>query len=427
MAIKHYKWLEGNDPPPIQQHSIAKHEVLREYLIAYIQTLAVLPARTELRLTLVDAFSGGGRYRHKDTGIEILGSPFVFLTAIKEAEFILKKHPHRHKPFNLDVSYIFLDKDKEAIKYLKNLLVERGFSDLLHSQKITLLNNQFNQEIATIINSIKNKSPRSGRSIFLLDQYGYKDVPTSHIRNILEKLPNSEIILTFATDALINFISEKPESQKILTELGIPSLLDGLSLSNVKHHKQWRLFIQSRLHQELVNQCGAKFFTTFFIRSPNGFGDYWLVHLSQHPKARDVMTEIHWKLQNHFVHFGDAGLDMFQILGYNPKKDNDFAGQDILPFEFDDIAQDRSVSTLMSQIPRLINQCDDVIRFGELFNSTCNYSPASSSIYKSTVIKLQDEKDLEILTCKGGKRRSADCIENSDIIRLPRQRAIYLG
>jgi hypothetical protein len=40
--------------------------------------------------------------------------------------------------------------------------------------------------------------------------------------------------------------------------------------------------------------------------------------MSQHHRARDVMTEVHWANNNYFIHYGGAGLDMFQMVGYDP-------------------------------------------------------------------------------------------------------------
>jgi hypothetical protein len=54
MSRSPYGWEPGSPPPIIQQHSIAKHEILRAYLSAYIRTLVSDPNRDEFRLVLVD-------------------------------------------------------------------------------------------------------------------------------------------------------------------------------------------------------------------------------------------------------------------------------------------------------------------------------------------------------------------------------------
>src|SRR5436309_9389674 len=39
MSRKRYAWELGNDLPEIDEHSIAKHHVLRSYLIRYVEVL----------------------------------------------------------------------------------------------------------------------------------------------------------------------------------------------------------------------------------------------------------------------------------------------------------------------------------------------------------------------------------------------------
>ncbi len=61
------------------------------------------------------------------------------------------------------------------------------------------------------------------------------------------------------------------------------------------------------------------------------------------------MTRIHWKKNNHFTHYGGAGLDMFRMLGYVTEKDSAFTGQGAFSFgfEFDDPTKAASVNALM--------------------------------------------------------------------------------
>ena len=100
MAEVHYEWAPGETYPKIQQHSIAKHEILRAYLTAYIQTLISNPNREEFRLALIDGFAGGGVYQHAYNGKELLGSPFIILDAVKEASFLINED--RYKPVRLN-------------------------------------------------------------------------------------------------------------------------------------------------------------------------------------------------------------------------------------------------------------------------------------------------------------------------------------
>ena len=422
MATSHYDWEHG--PAEIQQHTIAKHNILRSYLAAYFSTLVSSPNQDVLRLTLVDGFSGGGLYVHGDTKALTLGSPFIFLEATKEAEFLINKD--RRKPVRLEVDYFFVEADHNAYAHLEDTLRDRGFGSRI-GLDIQLRNKAFHEVAGEITAFIKKKSPRNGRSIFALDQYGYKDVPTTLIRNIFAALPSAEVILTFGVDSLINYASDKAPTRKLLDRIGLGDITSGQSIDVLKQSdRQWRLAIQANLYRALVEQCGAKHFTPFFIRNNKGHGDYWLIHLSQHHRARDVMTEVHWNNSNHFIHYGGPGLEMFQMVGYDPNRDSSFKGQSELGFEFDDIARNASIDALVEQIPRHVYANEGGISFGELFATTCNGTPASGEIYRSAIKILLDHRALKVIAVDGGQRHSAQRIHDKDQIRPPNQQVLFL-
>jgi three-Cys-motif partner protein len=420
MTLKQYNWKDG--PDFIQQHSVAKHRILQAYLAAYFQTLVSSPNRETLKLTLVDGFAGGGLYLHQDTRELVKGSPFILLEATREAEYLINKD--RHKPVQLLVDYFFTEADGHAHKHLDKVLREAGYGDRI-GNGIYLEHARFQDKADAIIEFIKKKSPRNGRSIFALDQYGYKEVPTHLMRKIFEALPSAELILTFGVDSFMNFANDGDQVKDLLDGLGLPDIFAGRSIEEIKaSDRDWRLFLQSTLYRRLVENCGARHFTPFFIRNRGGHGDYWLIHMSQHHRARDVMTEVHWANNNYFIHYGGAGLDMFQMVGYDPAHDSHYLKQSALGFEFDDLAKHASIAALNEHIPRRVYADDTGISFGELFATTCNSSPASAQIYRESVGQLIAERVIEVVPADGGSRRSAAQIKATDQLVAPRQRAI---
>jgi three-Cys-motif partner protein len=384
----------------------------------------VSPHQDELRLTLVDGFAGGGIYLHEATQREVFGSPLVFLSAVKEAEVLLAAR--RMKPLRMNVDFCFVEIDPGASEVLLETLRRQGYGDRL-GKNIHVINKAFESAAEDVIGFIRKKTPRGGRSIFLLDQYGYSDVPAALVKRILGDLPGAEIIFTFAVDAFINFATDSDITKRLLTQIGVPEVFRGRSIEDIKaNEREFRLFIQSCLYRDFVDACGARYYTLFFIRT-EGHGDYWLVHLSQHPRARDVMTRIHWTQNNYFIHYGGAGLEMFQALGYKAASDARSRGQSELGFCFDEPARKASVAMLMEQLPHLIYSRPEGLSFGELFATTCNMSPADSSTYKLAVAKLSEHREVEIITPNGGRRRRPTAINDVDQIVAPRQGSFTLS
>ncbi|WP_367432465.1 three-Cys-motif partner protein TcmP [Snodgrassella alvi] len=415
-----FNW--GERIPELDEHSKAKLKILESYLILYFKTLSINPRMDNIKVTIVDGFAGGGLYQDAKTKEEIKGSPLVCLDSVKLADYEINHE--RTKRINLDVDFIFNDKEKTHIDSLKNILKIKNY---LPNKKIHFLESEFASRLDNIIDFIKNKNPKNGRSIFILDQCGYANVPFQAINKIFNKLPTAEIILTFAVDAILNYASANGTTAQILNNIGINNSSDLLAEGLQKRRlskKNWRFETQFGLYKNMRESCVAKYFTPFFIRNKTGHGYYWLIHMSQHPKARDVMMNVHWENHNYFIHYGGAGLNMFDMLGYDPDIDVEATNQ--LGFEFDNKAEEKSINELVEDLPNLIYQNKNGITFEQLFTNTCNTTPATSQIYRRSLnLNLQNKEIL--IVSKDGKtyRRSANSISDSDII-LPAKQMILL-
>lgn len=139
------------------------------------------------------------------------------------------------------------------------------------------------------------------------------------------------------------------------------------------------------------------------------------------------MTRVHWLKNNNFVHYGGAGIDMFQALGYSPNRDASITGQGALAFCFDNPASDASIGALMHQLPHMVYAHEDGISFGQLFATTCNSSPADSLRYKEALTRLVELKEIEIVSPTGGRRHSVSTITDKDQLLPAKQATIFFG
>jgi len=405
-----YKWIVGEPPPTLHVHSLAKHSVLEAYLTRYVEVLTIDPRIDVLRLDIVDGMSGGGQYTRADNGDICDGSPLIFLRALRAVE--AKLNLVRRKEFRIDCRFFFVDKNPDNISYLKMLISQSEFSKEL-GESIICIDGDFQSHSDKLIKLISQKT-KGGRSIFLLDQYGYKDVPLNLLRRIFSSLPRAEILLTFGTDALIQYLNDSEEYRKILSNLGIgPDLLS--DLANSRHVKMWRYLVQSHLSRSLSANSGADYFTPFFIRSRESNRAYWFIHLSKHAKARDEMVKVHWLHHNNFIHYGGAGLHM---LGYDPASDDELTNQPA--FEFDSSAKETSINTMLEDLVRIVHSREEM-SFELLIEETANDSPATSEMFKSTLGELSIQGDIKIITPKGQERRSSAQISNQDLIVAEKQ------
>jgi hypothetical protein len=110
-----YSWMNG-EIPLIEPHSMVKHEVIKKYINQYIHTICKNPRVQQMKLVVVDGFCGGGIYKNHNNE-EVLGSPFVIITAIEEA--LQQINEKRQVPLELLLTFYFVDKNKAAIASLQ--------------------------------------------------------------------------------------------------------------------------------------------------------------------------------------------------------------------------------------------------------------------------------------------------------------------
>jgi three-Cys-motif partner protein len=281
MAVKHYEW-DGQDV--VEAHSLAKHDLIHNYIVHYIRTLTSRPAMGEFKLTLVDGFAGGGLYRDRN-GATVLGSPLRMLKAVQEAK-AWRRTAIPGPDLDWKIQFYFVERDERVLQLLKKTVIDE-FGQSFAESHVRFVASTFQVACPQIIEAIKGSAKKlragqGGRAIFFLDQYGYKDLPFPLLRSILRTLPNAELVFNFGVDDLIDYLPNGPYS-KALANIG----LDGSALQGENRgHPRWRQFLQAQVAQQLVEQIGAKTFTPFFIRRDAAHRDYWL-----EPRARERRDE----------------------------------------------------------------------------------------------------------------------------------------
>jgi three-Cys-motif partner protein len=420
MKNNKYAWKIGNSLPTLDEHSETKHLIISDYLKRYVEVYMANATIETLPLTIIDGFAGGGKYRHFDNNETVDGSPFLILKSIQEAE--VKINIDRRKPRYIDAHYHFIEEQKAHIEYLEHELRLSEFQHLLPAN-ITLNKGKFENIAPTIIDQIWQRQ-KSMRALFILDQYAYKDVPFPIIRDIFSKT-NSEIILTFNFDTLQGFLSENSTNRIALEKIGLAQYIDWKRLALFKEAGRWQEAIQEQLANAILQGSGAKHMTLFFIKPKKGWR-YWLVHLSKVYRARDVMMGLHWKHANAsagFEHYlGDGGIFS---LGFQATQT---AGQHRIDFgevfDFGTSAKDRCIEKLSQNIPKLL--CDNHIDlpFSQLTDKIGSLTPASGMEIRAALQSSINNKEIIVLSQKGGVRRSANQIHDTDILHYHQQQLL---
>lgn len=419
---KKYKWEIGQPLPVLDEHSQTKHHIISDYLKRYVEVVMSNYSMEKLSMTIVDGFSGGGKYSDALGQAVFDGSPFLILKALKEAEIAINIGSRKSRL--IDAEYHFVEKEKSHLDFLNCELGRSGFDGFLQD-KVRLHNNSFSAVASSIIKRIKKRNPRAQRAIFILDQYSYKDVPFSIIRKILSDLSNGEIILTFSFDAAQSYISDTPRNRKAFSNIQLGEYISWKRLAEFKESGNWHAAIQEQLANAIFKASGARHITLFFIHPKKG-RTYWLVHLSNVYRARDVMMDIHWQHANnqpYFTHHLGAGI---YGLGYQAFKipgqvSLDFCDEKVLNEEL----EKRCMEALSKDLPRHIFSIRDPISFSQLTDQLGSFTVATESHIKLALQPAIEAKELIVHSNKGGIRRSAAQITGSDLIEYKQLPLIY--
>ncbi len=442
MPKHEYDWEIGQPPPLIEPHTIVKQAIYQSYIEQYIKTLIQRPSIPSLKLAVVDAFAGGGLYLD-DNANEHQGSPVKIIEAIKNGEQLVNSN--RSSLFTVDSRLFFIEKKKSVFEYLENHLSKIGIKQ---QPNIKLIPGNFEKTYLDIVTNISDSIGETARSIFILDQYGYVDVPFECIRRIFDLLKNSEVILTLSVNHLIDYIanpetetrkaaqqslfSEAEPTKKIESAKQVKNYVEKLGLNinelqedKLAYPKTYRGIIQTKVLEKLLLFSNAKYYTAFFLGEVGNHRDIWLIHLSNHSKARSVMINIHWQYANNnkaiISHYGTHGLD---ILGFIGKKD--IIGQPELfeskdKFNFNEHDKRKMGFSIQEDMPKWLYAKE--VKFKDFYNDSANHCLASKEQLLDLSKELLQCKEIEAIGEKGEQRRSD--IKTNDIIRLPTQKFFH--
>ncbi len=403
-----FKWHLGGPPPPIEDHSKAKLTVLRSYLRAYFDKLGTNWSREEFKLDLVDGFAGGGTFSDGE-GI-ISGSPLIMLEETEGAQDRLNRN--RAKPLHFDCKFYFVDVDAAHTSHLQKTLDERGYT--VDDERIVIRNHPFESVVTDIIAQIRGRQPKAGRSLFLLDQCGYSKVELNLVAKILQELPAAEVILTFATDALVNRLADDPAVVQAVTPLDLTAQ-DVRDLIELNNGDGGKALVQRALRQQIRSVTGATFDTPFFLRPAQSRRTLWFLHLSRHPVARDVMIECHWNNSAQFEHYGSGD---FEMLGWDGLKSG------TLPlFHFEELDAKTMRKQLLATMPEKLYSLavEEPVAVETMRHMFANDTAARFSDFNSVLLKLFQEKEFDILNADGKIRsRRLKTLNASDRIATPR-------
>lgn len=406
MAIKQYEWENG---AVLSDHSIKKHQILREYFFQYVITRCQLPKRERFRLAVVDGFAGGGRYKCGSPG-----SPIIFIEELNNATRAINVHRAAQNlaPIHIECFLILNDYEQPVLELLKKhvapVFMEHVASNDHLTVNIEYLNTTFEAAYPTIKGLLQKGKFRN--VIFNLDQYGHSHVTKDTLLDIMSSNTSAEVFYTFMISSLLTYL-QKDNAKALESQLAYLSLSKfDLDILAEQMNKRLWLGTAENIVFSAFQKC-AHFVSPFSINNPSGWR-YWLIHLANSYRARQVYNNVLHKNSQSQAHYGRSGLNM---LAHDPQEEGTL-------YLFDTSARDEAKGQLHDDIPRVVSEFGDALSMGDFYSRIYNHTPAHSDDIHSAMI---ENPDIEVLTRAGGTRRKAVQIDISDTIKLKSQTSFF--
>lgn len=180
------------------EHTLAKHEILRRYLQAWLPIMS----KWEPKLLLIDGFAGPGRYQGGEEG-----SPLVMLRTLLEHRD-LTAHPAT------TFAFLFIEKDHDRIERLRTEI--EGLGPLPTNVRVL---SPVEANFADVMATLFERFPgfRLVPTFAFLDPFGYRDTAAGLTGKILS-FPKCEVLIYVPLYNIARFVNE-PAQEAVLTSL----------------------------------------------------------------------------------------------------------------------------------------------------------------------------------------------------------------
>jgi three-Cys-motif partner protein len=255
---------------PIEEHTKAKHEILRRYLGAWFPILGLkIP-----RILYIDGFCGPGRYKGGEPG-----SPVIALTqAMSLSQYLA----------NTEVNFLFIDERCDRIDYLNSEIAQVHLPTNFH---VFTENNQFDKSLTGILDKLADEGLRLAPTFVFIDPFGWKGIPFDIVCRLLVN-PRTEVFVNVMVDSINRFVEHpNPVDRQHIRDLF------GVSEEGIEKalHSSDRIGALRQLYQEQLQNC-ARFVRYFEMRDSRNKVIYYLFFASNHPLGHVKMKEAFWRV-----------------------------------------------------------------------------------------------------------------------------------
>jgi three-Cys-motif partner protein len=277
----------------IEEHTKAKHRILRGYLGAWLPIMS----KNNGRLVYIDGFAGPGVYAGGAPG-----SPIIALNSFLE---------HRSRSLiTSELVYVFIDADRERINRLRTEVQKLG--ELPSNLKIDISCGTYEQNFGDTLDHLEKNSKKLAPTFAFIDPFGYAQA-TMKLSGRFLQFDRCEVLIYVPLPFIARFVSDP--NQKLGETFTTFFGTDGWKTAGEKHGDERSLILHDLFRDQLKLECGLKFVKSFEIVTPHKNTGYHLFFGTNHELGLQKMKESMWRVDQLEGHkFADSTLHEQMVL-----------------------------------------------------------------------------------------------------------------
>lgn len=292
--------MSKDDLPPVWEipaHTSAKHEMLRRYLGAWFGIFG--RSQWQQRANYIDGFAGPGVYESGEPG-----SPVIALRTLLEHTSFASMATH----FN----FLFNEGDPERADILRDQVeavrVEAG--GWPGNVNVQVCNDNFfdlGEELLGAMEPGKVLAP----TFFFIDPFGYKDVPLSLIRRLLDH-KGCELLFYFDFNSVNRFGTAHVVDPTLTEYFGTDAFQHAPKSGDPRRAAYFHDLFEAQLRSE----CGLSYIQSFEMVRSSGHTGYYLFFGTRNLDAFDKMKQAMWAIDpTGNYRFSDRYADVDVLFG----------------------------------------------------------------------------------------------------------------
>jgi three-Cys-motif partner protein len=265
----------------LDDHTRAKHRVLRAYLEAWIpvmgqQALKVRGFRAEdPRLLLVDGFAGPGRYVGGEPG-----SPLIMLDA-------LMSHAALPKLKDVTFLHLFIEQDSRRVAHLRSQLAQLT---LPANVTVHVEEGAFESTFSEIVDNVTGRDHTLVPTFAFIDPFGYSTASMSLTGRFLN-FPRSEALFFLPLSFIHRFVGREGQETALTALFDTEQWREAITLDGEAR----RTFLIRLFEDQLRKQGQVNHVRSFELHTHDG-NDYRLVFATGHDRGLELMKQAMWSV-----------------------------------------------------------------------------------------------------------------------------------